>query len=125
MSWSILGLAAIVILVVLAIVFRKNPFVKKYWKILLILIPVAIVLILKIIQDLTTTVKGANQTQTATATKDYIQNVAGQISEVQTVAKVEAAIAKTNNDQLAQKLEDIKKIDDDTQRRQQLAALLG
>ena len=49
MSWEWVGLGVIAIIVALLIVFRKNPFVKKYWKYALILIPAAIILILVII----------------------------------------------------------------------------
>ena len=125
MSWEIIGLITIMTIVILAVIFRNTPLVKKYWKYLLILIPAAIILILKVIQD-TKNKKTENQTQaTANATQTYIQEIKEQITEVQTVAKVEAAIAKTKNDETMQDLKEVQAIKDDRERRRKLAEMIG
>ena len=124
MSWEIIGLAIIVALVILAIIFRKTSFVKKYWKYLLILVPAAIVLVLKIMQDAKNK-KKEGDSQASSTTQTYIQEIKEQITEVQTVAKVEAAIAKTKNDATMQELKEVQAIDDGRERRRRLAAMIG
>jgi glucan phosphoethanolaminetransferase (alkaline phosphatase superfamily) len=125
MSWEIIGLICVGVLVLLAILFRKTPFVKKYWKYLLIIAPVAFILILKIIQDTKNKKKEDNNQTSAEATKEYIQEIKEQITEVQTVAKVEAVIAKTKNDEKMQELKEVQAIDDGRERRKRLAEMIG
>ena len=125
MSWEIIGLIIIVVIVILSIIFRKNPFVKKYWKYLLILIPGALVLILKIIQDMTVKQKEGQVQVPGSATQAHIQEIKDQVTEAQTVAKVEAAVAKTKNDETMAKLKEVQAIEDDRERRRQLAAMIG
>jgi glucan phosphoethanolaminetransferase (alkaline phosphatase superfamily) len=125
MSWEIIGLVVLVIIAIIVIVFRKNPIVKKYWKYLLILIPGALVLILKIIQDTTTKKKEGQAQASGSATQAHIQEIKDQVTEAQNRAKVEAAVAKTKNDETMQKLKEVQAIKDDRERRRQLAAMIG
>jgi len=125
MSWEIIGLIAIVLVVTLAIIFRKVPIVKKYWKYLLILAPGALVLILKIIQDAKGTKTEDNVEESASAAKDHIQEIKEQIIEVQTVAKIEATVAKTKNDETMKKLKEVQTIEDSRERRRRLADMIG
>ena len=125
MSWEIIGLIAIVLVVILAIIFRKVPIVKKYWKYLLILAPGALVLILKIIQDAKGTKTEDNVEESASATKDHIQEIKEQIIEVQTVAKIEATVAKTKNDETMKELKEVQTIEDSRERRRRLADMIG
>ena len=125
MSWEITGLIAIVLVVILAIIFRKTPIVKKYWKYLLILAPGALVLILKIIQDAKGTKTEDNVEESASATKEHIQEIKEQIIEVQTVAKIEATVAKTKNDETMKELKEVQAIEDSRERRQRLADMIG
>ena len=125
MSWEIIGLMTILTITILAIIFRKTSFVKKYWAYLLILIPGAIVLTLKVIQDYTTKPKTDDQGQQASAVKDQVQEIKEQITEVQTVAKIEAAVAKAKNDATMQELKEVQAIEDGRERRRRLAAMIG
>lgn len=125
MSWEIIGLVAIAVIVVLAIVFRKTPFVKKYWKYLLILVPGAIVLIMKILQDAKGNKTEDNAEKSASATKEHIQEIKEQITEVQTVAKIEAVVAKTKNEETMKELKEVQEIKDDRERRRRLADMIG
>jgi hypothetical protein len=126
MSWSYLALGAIVVLVILMVIFRKNPIVKLYWKYTLILIPLAVLIVLKIINDL----KGkpastgpAPTTPDPLATK--IQDIKESLVEAQMTSAVEISAAKAKNNETLKKLEEVVKIPDKVERRKQLAAMIG
>ena len=125
MSWELLCIMTIVIICTLAAIFRNTTFVKKYWGYLLILIPGAIVLIFKIVQDITDKKRNTTSQASANNTQEHIQEIKEQITEVQTVAKIEAAIAKTKNDTRMQELKKVQEIEDARERRKKLAAMIG
>ena len=125
MSYEIVALIAILAVFALAIVFRNTSFVKRYWKYLLILIPGVLLLVLKIIQDAKNRRTEDKVTESTSATKDHIQEIKEQITEVQTVAKVEAAVAKTKNDAKMEELKEVQAIKDARERRRRLAEMIG
>jgi len=126
MSWEYLALGAVAILVILMIIFRKNPIVKLYWKYSLILIPLVVLIILKIVTD------SKNRTNTGTtdpvkpdplATK--IKDIKDELVEAQMTTAIEVSAAKAKNNETLKKLEEVTKIPDKAERRRQLAAMIG
>jgi glucan phosphoethanolaminetransferase (alkaline phosphatase superfamily) len=120
MSTEILLLVLCCIIAILLIIFRKASIVKKYWRYSLILIPAVVLLILIILKG-----NKVNTSTNSTALKDSVSDIKGQLSEVNTVVQIEAAIAKTNDTQKMDQLKQIQQITDDTERRKQLAAMIG
>jgi glucan phosphoethanolaminetransferase (alkaline phosphatase superfamily) len=120
MTTQIVLLILCCVIAALMIVFRKTSFVKKYWRYSLILIPAIFILVLIILKGN----KGNTSTNSSTL-KDSISDIKGQLNEVNTVVQIEAAIAKTNDDQKMQQLKDAQKIPDDQERRKKLAELIG
>lgn len=113
----------ILAIVAAAIIFRKTEFVKKNWRYLLILIPAALIIVLKIIQnsrDKTKTdqKKSEELQQTITGVKD-------QLWEAGAATKIEVAAAREKNEEVLKKLEEIKKITDGEERRRQLAEMIN
>lgn len=111
----------VIALIASLIVFRKEPHVKKYWAYVLILIPLLILIIIKKLA-----VKPAPNTPYAPnplATK--VQDLKDNLAEAQLVSAVEISAAKTKNEAVIEKLEAVKKIDDPSERRKQLASLIG
>lgn len=97
-------------------------FVKKYWRYSLILIPAVVILVLKII----IVIKQKNSTvNQPNVLKDEITNIKDKLEEVNTIVKVESAIAKEKNDQKMNELKEVQKISDDKERRKRLAQMLG
>jgi glucan phosphoethanolaminetransferase (alkaline phosphatase superfamily) len=125
MSWSLIALILIILLVALLVVFRKNPYVKKYWKYSLILAPGVIVILLRLLLIW----KEKKQTTADNAGAKTLSNTIAQISkdikETQLTSAVEVAIAKTKSADTIQKLEEIKKVTDQDEKIKQLAALVG
>ena len=126
MSWEYLALGAVAILVILMIIFRKNPIVRLYWKYSLILIPLVVLIILKIVTD------SRNRTNTGTtdpvkpdplATK--IKDIKDELVEAQMTTAIEVSAAKAKNNETLKKLEEVTKIPDKAERRRQLAAMIG
>lgn len=123
MSWELLGLIIIAIIGVLLFLFRKNPFVEKYWKYALILIPAAVILILIIVNK-----RKGNQSQQqsqADALAGAISKIRDDLTETNHIAAIKTAVAKEDQAQVIKKLEEIKQVDDQKERLKQLAAMLG
>lgn len=125
MTWTWIALAAIVLVFVLIGIFWKNPYVQKYWKYALILLPLLILIILKIINDM------QNKGNTTTADKKSqelakkIKDVNDDITEINMTAVAEIAVAKAKDTAKKQQLEEIKQISDKTERRRRLAEMIG
>ena len=125
MSWEILSLCVIALLVVLMVIFRKNPIVKKYWRYALILIPLVILIILKIIMDIKNKGRTTNTDQRSEDLANNIQEIHEKIKDIQMESKAEIAVAKAKNDVVIKELEEVKKIPDRAERRKRLAAMIG
>ena len=124
MSWEYVVLGLVAVLVVLMIVFRKNPIVKLYWKYALILLPLVVLIILKLINDIKnkpTTTTPAQPDPLATK----IQDIKDDLTEAQMISSVQIAAAKQKNNDTLTKLEEVKKIPDRSERIKQLAAMVG
>lgn len=123
MSWELLGLIVIAIIGILLFVFRKNPFVEKYWKYALILIPAAVILILILVNKR----KGdqSQQQGQADALAGAINKIKDDLTETNQIAAIKTAAAKEDQAVVVKKLEEIKQIEDQKERLKQLAALLG
>jgi len=120
MSWEWVGLGVIAIVAFLLVWFRKNPYVKKYWKYSLILIPAAVVLILVIINK-----RQGGGTNTPDDLGGAIQDIKDDLHEANLTAAVEVTAAKEKNKETLQKLAEIKQIADKRERLRRLAALVG
>jgi len=123
MTTELVLLVICCIAIVFLIVFRKTTFVKKYWKYALILIPAILILVLKIISTIRAT--SATTSNESDEIKDHVSEIKEKLQEVNTVVKIEAAVAKTENQQLMAELKDAQKIEDNRERRKRLAELMG
>jgi glucan phosphoethanolaminetransferase (alkaline phosphatase superfamily) len=126
MSWEYLALGVVAVLVILMVIFRKNPIVKLYWKYSLILIPLVVLIILKIIMD----AKNKTTTGTTNPTKPdplavKIQDIKEELVEAQMTTAIEVSAAKAKNNETLKKLEEVTKISDKAERRRQIAAMVG
>ena len=121
MSWEYVILALIVIAVVLLIICRDNPLVKKYWKYTLIAIPLVALLILKIISN----IKNKPAPDEPDPLAEKIHGLKDDIVEAQMTSAVEIAAAKEKNSETLEKLEEIKLIPDKAERLKKLAAMIG
>lgn len=124
MTTELVLLVICCIAIVFLIVFRKTTFVKKYWKYALVLIPAVLILVLKILSTIRSNSKTTSTTE-QDELKDHISEVKEQLQEVNTVVKIEAAVAKNENQQLMTELKDAQKIEDNRERRKRLAELMG
>jgi len=113
----------ILAIVAAAIIFRKTEFVKKNWKYLLILIPAAVIITLKIIQNMKDKTK--TEEQKATELQQTVSGIKDQLWEAGATTKIEVAAAREKNEEVLKKLEEIKKITDGEERRRQLAEMIN
>jgi hypothetical protein len=127
MSWDWVALAGVSIIVILLIIFRKTTFVKKNWKYAVILAPLAFLLILKIISG-----NKKDDTQSSSGEKSNddnleknMENLKDRLGEVQMETAIEVSAAKTKNEDTLKQLEEIKQIEDKSERRERLAAMIG
>lgn len=125
MSWELLGLILIAILVVLMVIFRKNPYVKKYWKYALILAPAVIVLVIRLIMLWKEKDQTATNAQNAKTLGSSIQKISTDLQEAQMTCAAQVTVAKTQSADKIQELENIKNDQDQTSRINRLAALIG
>jgi len=110
------------------IVFRKTAFVKKYWRYALILAPGILVLIIKILTTIrqnSSNSSGLSSNDKEPTLKDEITTIKERLEEVNTTVKVEAAIAKTKNEEMIKELEEVQKIPDQRERNRRLAEMVG
>lgn len=126
MSWEYLALGVVAVLVILMVIFRKNPIVKLYWKYTLIIIPMVVLIILKIIMD----AKNKTTTGTTNPTKPdplavKIQDIKEELVEAQMTTAIEVSAAKAKSNETLKKLEEVTKISDKAERRRQIAAMVG
>jgi hypothetical protein len=127
MSWEWLSLIGISLIGVLLIIFRNTTFVKSTWKYFIILAPLAILLILKIISDSKS--KGDTKPSSGDKSSDdmgkSIETLKDKLVEVQMESAIEISAAKVKNEDTINKLEEIKRIKDKSERRKRLAEMIG
>lgn len=123
MSWEILILIAAAILLILLIVFRKNPYVKKYWKYALILIPGLIIVVIRcFIKDGKDNSSGEESIAPLQRKVDKLKD---DLSEANLEAAVEISAARAKDEQKIEEIKEIKKIPDQKERLKKLAKLVG
>jgi len=127
MSWEWISLIGISLIGVLLIIFRNTTFVKSTWKYSIILAPLAILLILKIISD--SKRKGDTKPSSGDKSSDdmgkSIETLKDKLVEVQMESAIEISAAKVKNEDTINKLEEIKRIKDKSERRKRLAEMIG
>lgn len=126
MSWEWVILAGIAMVVILLIIFRNTKFVKQNWKYFLILAPLAILIVLKVIAG--SKVKPGKADSGEKPSEDLgqaIEKIKDKLEEVQMETAIEISAAKTKNEEVVKQLEEIKKIEDKSERRKRLAAMVG
>lgn len=124
LEWLLLiGIAVIAILLV---VFRNTKFVKQNWKYFLILAPFVILIILRILSG---PKKIKRDPASPSEDKDdldvSLENLKDKLEEVQMETAIEVSAAKTKNEEVLKKLEEVKAIQDKSERRKRLAAMIG
>jgi len=124
MNWEIIAIIAIVIIGILLFIFRKNPFVKKYWKYFLILAPALLFLIFRLIQR-SKSKGGDGDTKEDKTLRNEITRIKDDLQEANQVAAVEVAVAKTKNKEKLEELKEVTKIKDSKERRKRLADMMG
>jgi glucan phosphoethanolaminetransferase (alkaline phosphatase superfamily) len=128
MSLEWVALIGIAIVVVLLVIFRKTKFVRKNWKYFLILAPLVVMIILRIMSGIKkkddTKTSSGNDQASDDLDKD-IEKLKDKLEEVQMETAIEVSAAKTKNEEVLKKLEEIKKIEDTSERRKRLAAMIG
>jgi uncharacterized protein YqhQ len=118
---QITAIVLIILLLVcsaLLIQFRNTPFVKKYWRYALIIIPGLILIILKL---LTMKTKKPGSTDVSTA----ITGIKDQLQEAKLTTAIEATAARTENKIKLEELKKVTQITDSQERRKRLAELMG
>lgn len=116
MEYTILALVATLIIVM--VLFRKNPIVEKYWKYTLILLPAVILIILSLINKR----KGATTTTDSVA--KTITKIKDDLTEANMVAAIKVSAANQEQKDKVQKLEEIKQVDDQSERLKRLAEMM-
>lgn len=118
MNWSYLFLAIVATVVILMVLFRKNPIVEKYWKYTLILLPAVVFIILSII----------NKRKDTTTVSDSVGKTIGKIkddlTEATTISAIKVSAANQQQKDKVVQLEEIKKIDDQAERLKRLAEMM-
>lgn len=127
MSGEWLILIGAVFIVVLLILFRNTAFVKKNWKYFLIIAPLMIFLVLKIMSGSKS--KGDGQKPSSEGKSEdlgeSVEKLKDKLQEVQIEVAIEVSAAKTKNEEVIKELEEVKKIEDKSERRKRLAAMIG
>jgi hypothetical protein len=115
---------AVVAIGVLMIVFRNSFFVKLTWRYILILLP-AILIIAAILLSRKKTDPSAPQTGKNDAMNNALNDVKEQMSEATLRTTIEVTAARQQDQDKLDALKKVTEIEDDTERRKQLAALMG
>jgi len=125
MSWELLALIGAGIIAALLVIFRKNPYVKRYWKYSLILLPAVFIILLRLINNKKNENREEDIEESAGALRDVVTEIKEEIQEVHMTTAIEVTAAKTKNVEVVKELEEVVKIDDKRERRKRLAAMLG
>jgi len=114
-------------LVILAFIFRKEPWLEKYWKYFLILLPVIVLLLMEVLKKKPASgTTGAGQSvNDPNSFAGKIQEVKASLQEANTVAQVKTEIIKQQEDKKVAELNTILQQPDASIRRKQLADLLN
>lgn len=127
MSWEWLALIGIAIIGIFLIVFRNTKFVRSNWKYFLILAPLIVLIILRIMSG-SRKKDDPGSASGKVPEKDLektMENLKDRLEEVQMETAIEISAAKTKNEEVVKQLEEVKKIEDKSERRKRLAAMIG
>jgi len=125
MSMELIFLAGCLSLVVLMFLFRKNPYVKKYWKITLILLPAVAIVVLKVLKNSRNNKTEKDLQDGADELAGTIAKVKDDLTEVNLTTAVEVTIAKTKDAETIKELKKVIAIPDKRERRKKLADMIG
>lgn len=126
MSWEWLALIGVAVIGVLLIVFRNTTFVKKNWKYFLILAPFVVLIVLRLVSGAKGKgPSGSSSTGQGDDLGKAVEKLKDRLEEVQMETAVEISAAKTKNEEVVKQLEEVKKIEDKTERRKRLASMMG
>ena len=125
MSWEILALSVIAVVIVLLVVLRKNPYVRRYWKYSLVLLPLVVLIVLKIIMDIKNRGKLGTDDDEVSGLQNKITEIKEDMHDVQMETAIEISAAKTKNEEVLKTLEEVKNIPDKQERRRRLADMIG
>jgi hypothetical protein len=125
MSWEWPCLIGITVVGIFFIIFRNTPFVKSNWKYALILAPFAALLILRIISGSKGKVISSGSQSGDKDLEKEMGKLKERLEEVQMETAIEVSAAKTKNEEIVKQLEEVKKIEDKTERRKRLASMVG
>lgn len=122
---ELIFLAGCLFLVVLMFLFRKNPYVKKYWKVTLILIPAVAMVVLKVLKNSRNSKTEKDLQDGADELAVTIAKVKDDLTEVNLTTAVEVTIAKTKDAETIKELKKVIAIPDKRERRKKLADMIG
>lgn len=123
MSWEWIALAAVAVLVIVMVLFRKNPYVKRYWKYTLILLPAVAVIVIRLINK-----RKENAGSDPEADKTLavaIEKIKDDLNETHLETAIEISAAKSKSAEKIKQLEEIKQEPDQKKRIQRLAGMIG
>lgn len=123
MSWEWIALIGIAILAILLIVFRKNPYVKRYWKYSLILLPAVFIIIIRLVNR-----KKDNAGNTQSTNENLsgaIEKIKDDLQETHLETAVEVSAARAKSAEKIKQLEKIKEIPEQKERIRRLADMIG
>jgi len=123
MTWEWVALISFVIIAILIVVFRNTSFVKKNWKYFLILAPLAIFIFIRILSG--TKKDPASADNPRDDLDESLDKLKDKLEEVQMETAIEVSAAKTKNEEVLKQLEEVKAIEDKSERRKRLAAMIG
>lgn len=123
MLWEWIVLVAVAILAVVLFCFRKNPYVKRYWKYSLILLPAVFIIILRLVnrrKDNT-----GNNPEKDKALAGTIEKIKDDLQETHLETAIEISAAKAKSSEKIKELEKIKQEPDQKKRIERLAGMIG
>lgn len=125
MSWELLAIIALSLAACLMVVFRKNAYVKKYWKYSIILLPAIVIIVLRMITNKKNSNLSHDMDESASALSNAIRDIKDDLNEANTVAVIEISAAKAKDSAKVEQLQEVVKIKDKRERRKRLADMLG
>lgn len=123
MSWELISLIGIAIFIVLMVAFRKNPYVKRYWKYSLILLPAVFLIIIRLVnkrKDNAGSSQSTNQNLSGT-----IEKIKDDLQETHLETAVEVSAARAKSAEKIRELKKVKEIPDQKERLRRLADMIG
>lgn len=123
MSWEWIALISIVIIAILLIAFRKNPYVKRYWKYFLILLPAVFIIVIRLVNKKKDNA-GDGQT-TDDNLSSAVEKIKDDLQETHLETAVEVSAARARSADKIKQLEEVKKIPNQKERIRRLAGIIG